>query len=140
MPIDIAIALIRKQDGSYLVTRRFEEAHQGGMWEFPGGKVEPGESPEETVKREVMEEIGVELELGEALPPIEYAYPDREIRLLPFRAKMIPLSKPVPLGCQEFTWVPPEKLHDYTFPAANRTLIRDLTPEDSRNRRPRREE
>ncbi len=140
MAMDIAIALIRKQDGAYLITRRYENAHQGGLWEFPGGKVEPGETPEETLKREVAEELGVEIEVGEPLPPIEHAYHDRTVRLLPYRATLVPRSKPVPIGCEEYSWVPPEKLHDYDFPAANSSLIRELTPPKARFRREKREE
>jgi 8-oxo-dGTP diphosphatase len=134
MPIEIAIALIRKQDGAYLITRRFYDAFQGGLWEFPGGKIEPGETPEETVKREVTEELGVEIILGEALPVIEYDYGDRVVRLHPFRASLVPRSKPVPVGCEEYSWVPPEKLHYYDFPAANSKLIRDLTPPAARKK------
>lgn len=128
MQIEIAIALIRKQDGAYLITRRFIDAHMGGLWEFPGGKIEPGETPEETVRREVSEELGVDIEVGKALDPIEYDYGDRVVKLYPFEAKMIPRSKPVPIGCEEFSWVAPEKLHNYEFPAANASLIRALTP------------
>lgn len=126
---EIVIALIRKQDGSYLITRRFENVHQGGLWEFPGGKIEEGETLEEAAKREVMEELGIEIELGDQLESIEHTYSDKTVRLHPIFAKMVALAKPVPLGCEEFTWVPPEKLYWYDFPAANSSLIRKLTPE-----------
>ena len=65
--VHVAAAVIRGVDGRVLIARRPDDKHQGGLWEFPGGKVEPGESPEDAVHREIREELGVAVELGEEL-------------------------------------------------------------------------
>jgi 8-oxo-dGTP diphosphatase len=124
-PIAIAAAVIRQPDGRVLVARRAAEAHQGGLFEFPGGKARAGEALEQACRRECREELGVEVEvLGLALPPVVHDYGDRAVALHFFRCRLAPGSPaPRPLASRELRWVAPERLRDLPFPAANAALL-----------------
>ena len=82
--IDVVCGVIGDADGRYLVCRRPLGKHLGGLWEFPGGKVEPGESPRVALARELAEELGVDVAVGEALEPVVWHYDRGPIRLLPY--------------------------------------------------------
>lgn len=82
--IDVVCGVIKDADGRFLACRRPVGKHLGGLWEFPGGKVDPGESPETALARELREELGVDVSVGAALIPVIWTYDRGKIRLLPF--------------------------------------------------------
>src|ERR1700760_2394187 len=98
-----------------LITRRRPDAHLGGLWEFPGGKQDPGESAEDCLKRELMEELGIEVEIMELIETIEHEYPEKAVRLNFFRCVWL-RNEPRPLGCENFAWVGRAQLTNYGFP------------------------
>lgn len=124
---DVAAAVIVK-DGEYLITRRLDESHQGGLWEFPGGKREEGESLEDCLRREIKEELDLEIDVGELLRTIPYAYAFWTVRLHFFRCT-IRSGTPSAIGCQDFEWVRPDQLALYPFPPANLPMLRELSKE-----------
>jgi mutator protein MutT len=124
---DVAAAVII-QDGMILITRRLDESHQGGLWEFPGGKREEGESLEECVRREIKEELDLDIEVGEPVKIISFAYAFYNVHLHFFRCT-IRSGTPNAIGCQDFEWVRPDQLAHYPFPPANQPMIRQLMEE-----------
>jgi len=122
--MEVAAALIRQED-RYLIARRLDSAPLGGYWEFPGGKCMPGERYEDCVRREVREELGVEVEVMELYRVVEHVYPDKNIRLYFYRCR-ITSGVPQPLGCQEIRWAKGQELGRYRFPPANEKLIQEL--------------
>jgi len=127
-PVEIAIGIVW-HEGRVLITKRPTNTHLGGLWEFPGGKRRPGEGLVECLAREVREEVGLEIEAGEPLAPVEYAYPDRTVRLYPLQC--LASSDNLALrGCAEARWVLPTDLSHYRFPEANAPLLRLLAAGD----------
>ena len=119
--IDVAAGLVFR-DGKLLVTQRQPDAHLGGLWEFPGGKREPDESFEQCLVRELREELGIEVEVGEVLESLTHAYPEKTVHLKFFRCAWR-RNEPRPLGCQAVRWMSPGELRDYAFPAADARLL-----------------
>src|SRR5204862_7269376 len=77
--IEVAAALIRDRDGRYLITQRRHGSHLAGLWEFPGGKLEAGESAEGALRRELTEELGATLSVGKLAEAVRWEYPDRTV-------------------------------------------------------------
>lgn len=121
---DIAVGVVWRGD-EILIAKRKPEGLLGGLWEFPGGKPEPGESLEAAVVREVAEELDVEVEAGEKIVALDHAYSHFEITLHAFHCRYR-TGTPKPLSCQEYAWVKPGELDRYAFPAANRRVLRLL--------------
>ncbi len=124
---DIAVAIIR-QNGRLFIQRRPDDGLLGGLWEFPGGKVEPGESPEQAVVREVAEETGMQIRLMGALDSVDHAYSHFRITLYAFHAEIESsttatetFSADQVVGSKR--WILPEELDVYAFPTANRKLL-----------------
>jgi mutator protein MutT len=113
------------REGLILITQRRAQDHLGGLWEFPGGKQEPGESAEACLQRELMEELGIEVEVGELLEIIEHSYPNKTVRLKFFRCAW-QKHEPTAIDCQAFAWVTAAQLKDYTFPEADQKLLERL--------------
>jgi mutator protein MutT len=122
--IDVAAALIFR-DGKLLITQRYAGAHLGGLWEFPGGKREPGETFKQCLTRELREELGVEVSVGGVLASITHKYPEKTVHLKFFLCRLL-AGKPQPLGCPAFKWVSQSELKDYDFPAADARLLEKL--------------
>jgi A/G-specific adenine glycosylase len=118
---DIAVGIVWRDD-QILIAKRKPEGLLGGLWEFPGGKAEPGESLQAAVVREVAEELGIEVEPGEKIAAVEHAYSHFEITLHAFHCRYR-TGTPAPLGCQDYAWVKPGELDQYAFPAANRRVL-----------------
>ncbi len=97
----------------------------GGLWEFPGGKVEPGESIEACVAREIKEELGIEIAVGESLIAIEHDYTDFKVTLNVHHCEHLS-GEPQTIECDEVRWVRPHELDQFTFPEANRVIIKAL--------------
>ena len=123
-PVQVAAALVL-HEGRYLLTRRKADVHLGGLWEFPGGKREPGESLEECLRRELREELGIEITEPVPFQVIRHAYPEKTVELHFFRCS-IKDGQPRPLGCEALQWVPPEELARVPLPPADRPLVEVL--------------
>ena len=125
---DIAVAVIEDAEGRLLVQRRPEDAMLGGLWEFPGGKREEAEPLAETCKREVREELGIEVAVGAPLAQIAHAYSHFKITLHAFRCQ-IASGQPVHHAGEPVRWLTPSELDEVAFPRANRRLIEMLQDE-----------
>ncbi len=97
----------------------------GGLWEFPGGKCEPGESLEDCLRRELREELGVEITQPIPFHAVRHDYEHTEIELSFFRCSLA-RGEPRPLGCDQLRWVFPNQLMAYEFPPADAAVIRAL--------------
>jgi mutator protein MutT len=123
--IEVSAALIFHH-GKLLVAQRQADAHLGGLWEFPGGKREPGETFEQCLVREIREELGVEISVGELFEEVTHAYPEKSVHLKFFICCLIS-GAPQPLGCAALRWVEKTELADFKFPAADAQLLEKLS-------------
>ena len=124
MPADhpiVVIAAVIERDGRFLLTRRLEGTHLPGVWEFPGGKCEEGETAEACLERELLEELAVGVSVGEEIFAVEHAYPDRSVRLHFRRCRIA--GEPDPQLGQQMMWASREDLGRLQFPEADRDLI-----------------
>ena len=122
---DIAVGLIFDDDGRLLIAKRPEDAMLGGLWEFPGGKVEAGEAIPDACRRELAEELGVEVEVGVPLARVDHAYSHFKITLHAFDCRIVS-GEPEHHAAQPLRWVAVEDLGDFAFPRANRRIIEGL--------------
>ena len=122
--IQVAAAVIECQ-GCYLITKRGPGTHLSGYWEFPGGKLEPGESLETCLLRELREELGVEIKEPIPFMVIQHKYPEKTVELNFFFCSLIP-GEIKPLGCAEFRWVPLRELSNFTFLPADKPIVAKL--------------
>lgn len=120
----VVTAAVVEREGAFLVTRRLEGTHLAGAWEFPGGKCDPGESLDDCMRREILEELGVGCRVGAELVTIAHTYPDRVVELHFFSCTLD--AEPQARLGQEMQWVPRERLHELEFPPADADLIRLL--------------
>lgn len=123
-PIAVAAGLVFRH-GRVLVTQRRASDHLGGLWEFPGGKCESGESYPDALRRELREELDIEVEVLDRIQMVDHAYPDRFVHLEFYRCRLI-AREPSPLGCAQVAWVLPGDLASYSFPPADARLLDDL--------------
>jgi 8-oxo-dGTP diphosphatase len=124
-PIDVVAGVIRGADGRLLITQRLPDDTLGGYWEFPGGKVDPGEELRAALARELREELGIEAEIREEVHRIVHAYPDRDVRLYFYEARIVS-GEPRKLEVADLRWVTTGELMDYQFPEADRGLLEQL--------------
>ena len=122
--IDVAAGLIFR-DGQLLITQRRPGDHLGGLWEFPGGKLEPDETFEHCLIRELHEELGIHVSVGPQIEEITHPYPQKTVRLRFFHCTLLS-GEPQPLHCHAHAWVTPQALPTYEFPAADAQLIARL--------------
>ncbi len=118
---EVAAAVIRR-DGRILLTRRPPGGHQAGLWEFPGGKQEVGESLPETLVRELAEELLIETAVDELLATETHEYADRVIHLHFFSCRLL-TGMPITVGCDALAWVTPESLGQYAMPPADARFV-----------------
>lgn len=124
-PITVAAAVIEK-NGHILICRRRAADRHGLKWEFPGGKVEPGESPEEALGRELDEELGIRLGRLEEVERYVYQYPDGlRVRLIFYRVAKF-TGEPRNLAFEEIRWERAERLVQYDFLEGDREFVRRL--------------
>ena len=121
-PLHVAVGVIKDSEGNVLISLRHKSSHQGGLWEFPGGKVEINESVEQALTRELKEELGISVQVLEPLIKIKHQYPDLNVLL---DVWTVTLFSGKPIGCegQEIKWVSPEQLVKHSFPEANHPII-----------------
>ena len=121
----IGVGVVRNGAGEVLIDQRLNEGLLGGLWEFPGGKQEPGEAIVETILRELQEELAIAVEVGEQLIVVEHAYSHKRLRFVVHLCTWLS-GEPQPLASQQVRWVRPERLGEYPFPAANAQIIAAL--------------
>ena len=124
----IGVAVIWNQQGQLLIDLRPQEGLLGGLWEFPGGKVEPQETIPHCIQREIREELGIEIEVGEHLITLDHAYTHFKVTLAVHHCRHLS-GEPQPLACDEVRWVTLDQLDQYPFPKANQTIITALQNE-----------
>lgn len=121
----IGVAVIWNDQGQILIDRRRQEGLLGGLWEFPGGKVEPGETVEACIQREILEELGIEIAVGDRLVIVEHTYSHFRVTLNVHHCRHLS-GDPQPLECDEIRWVTLGELDTYAFPKANVRIIEAL--------------
>lgn len=129
--IEVSAGLLFRS-GELLIAQRLSGGHLAGLWEFPGGKREPGESFEDCLRRELQEELGVVVRVHEELERLTHSYPEKTVHLRFFRCTLADASaEPRALGCQALAWVTRETLANYAFPAADARLLQQLSASES---------
>ncbi|MGA9779886.1 MAG: 8-oxo-dGTP diphosphatase MutT [Verrucomicrobiia bacterium] len=123
--MDVAAALVFRH-GKVLITQRLADSHLGGLWEFPGGKREPDETFEQCLARELQEELGVKISVGELFETVSHRYAEKTVRLK-FFVCHLPAGEPRPLGCAAIQWIRKTELDDFKFPAADARLLKKLS-------------
>lgn len=111
--------------GKLLITQRPEGSHLAGLWEMPGGKQAPGETLPECLKRELHEELGIEVAVHELLHECEHKYPLKTVKLHFFRCTLL-RGEPRPIQCENLAWVTASELSQYEFPPPDASLIESL--------------
>lgn len=124
--IEVAVGVVANDAGEVLVTRRRDDAHQGGLWEFPGGKRELNETIREALDRELREELGIEVIASQPLMVIEHDYGDKRVRLDVHRVTRYS-GVPNPREEQPMRWVPIAELPELEFPVANVSIVQRLS-------------
>jgi len=120
--IHVAAAVIRAADGRILIAKRSDDQHQGGLWEFPGGKVEPGEAVEAALARELEEELGIRPTSARPLIQVHHDYPDKQVLLDVWEVTAF-VGEPHGAEGQPLAWVNAQQLLEYPFPAANQPIV-----------------
>jgi 8-oxo-dGTP diphosphatase len=120
--LQVAVGVVKNADGQVLISRRAPTLHQGGLWEFPGGKIEPGESAEQALHRELNEELDISINAPAPLITVHHDYPDKSVRLYVFSVEHFRGEVKHAHG-QPVRWVDLSELSRYRFPAANRPII-----------------
>jgi len=120
--VHVAVAVIADKQGRILLAKRPEAAHQGGLWEFPGGKLDPGEDLAGALRRECREELGIAVRGHRPLIRVEHRYPDRQV-LLDVHRVIAYDGEPQGMEGQPLAWARPAELDDYPMPAADRPIV-----------------
>jgi 8-oxo-dGTP diphosphatase len=123
--VRVVAAVVRRGD-AILVTRRPDLPGRPGQWEFPGGKVEPGEGDAEALAREIREELGCAVRVGPLLLRHVHRYPDLEVELLFHACSMAPGVEPEPLGVAEIAWARLGTLAAYDFLEADKAILSEI--------------
>ncbi|MDX7997925.1 8-oxo-dGTP diphosphatase MutT [Xenorhabdus sp. Reich] len=128
--LHIAAGIIKDSNDEIFITQRSADSHMGGFWEFPGGKLERGETPEQALIRELKEEVGITVTHWDLVDTIQFDFPDRNITLHFF---LVDKWENEPFGKegQPSRWVPQAELIADEFPPANRSIVAFLTKDGS---------
>ena len=121
----IGVGVVCNDAGQVLIDQRLNEGLLGGLWEFPGGKQEPGEAIAATIARELREELAIEVRVDELLIELDHAYSHKRLRFVVHLCQWLS-GEPQPLASQQVRWVAPVELESYPFPAANARIIAAL--------------
>ncbi len=125
--IEVSAAIVFR-DGKLLIAQRRPNDHLGGLWEFPGGKRESGETFEECLRRELREELGAEFEVGALFDEVTHAYPEKTVHLKFYLCRWL-ANEPQPLHCHAVAWISRDELARHEFPAADGLLLKKLRAE-----------
>lgn len=126
----IGVAVIWNEQGQLLIDRRRQEGLLGGLWEFPGGKLEPQETVEACIRREIKEELGIEVEVGKQLIAVDHAYSHFKVTLNVHHCRHLS-GEPQPIECDEVRWIELADIDEYPFPQGNVKIIEALKREAS---------
>lgn len=119
--IEVVAGIIYK-DNKFLIAQRNLKKSQGGFWEFPGGKVEPGETYEEALRREIKEEFDADIEVNEYVGENVHHYPEKDIKLIFYKAKLI--SKEIKLlEHEDFRWITKQEKDNFEFSGADKAVF-----------------
>jgi len=121
-PLQVAVGVVKNPEGNILISLRHAALHQGGLWEFPGGKIEEFETAEQALTRELNEELNITVTAATPLITVSHHYPDRFVQLKVFLVEQFS-GEAKSLEGQPFKWVTPAELEHYAFPAANQPII-----------------
>jgi 8-oxo-dGTP diphosphatase len=121
----IVAAAVIQQEERYLITRRKPGSHLGGLWEFPGGKKESGETLESCLRREIKEELGVEISEPQLFHSLRHQYPGKMVELYFFTCSIIQ-GTPQAFDCAEMAWVHKHELFSYEFPPADIPVLQKI--------------
>ena len=125
--VPVVCAVILDDAGRILLAQRPAHKHLPLKWEFPGGKVEPGEEPAAAIAREIREELGCEVAILRALPRFTHQYPKTLIEMIPFVCRLAPVSPPPCLHEHvAVAWVPRDELHSYDLAPADWPILKSL--------------
>jgi mutator protein MutT len=127
-PVIPVVAGLVFRDGRLLITRRPPGTHLAGHWEFPGGKLDPGEDWLPALHRELREELAIEVETGPLVEDLVHEYPGKQVHLRFYQCRW-QAGEPQTLGCDALAWVRAEELERYPFPAADARLLDRLRAE-----------
>jgi len=128
--IAVAAAVVARA-GRMLIARRPQGKHMGGLFEFPGGKLEQGEQPEEALARELREELDVRVRVGMPCLNIAYSYPEKDVLLMFYRAEVIS-GEPKPIEEAEVMWIDPDTWRQYDWAPVDRLFLERLGDEGLR--------
>lgn len=123
--VDVVAAILQNDKKEILIAKRKQGKSQGGLWEFPGGKVEPGEKPEESLARELREEMNIEVEVGQYFGENIHHYENIIIKLIAFRGRIVS-GKIDLIDHDDYVWVDAEELNKYNFAPADIPLVERL--------------
>ncbi len=121
----IGVGLVFDGYGRVLIDQRLEQGLLGGMWEFPGGKQEPGEAIADTIARELREELAIEVAVEDELIRLDHSYGHKRLRFIVHICRHL-TGEPQALASQQVRWVAPVELDAFSFPAANARIIAAL--------------
>lgn len=122
--VEVAAGLVFR-NGLLLISQRRPNDHLGGLWEFPGGKRESSETFEDCLRRELREELGIDVEVGDLIESLTHDYPEKSVHLKFFRCELLK-NEPRPIFCHDLVWIKQEQLSQYEFPAADMRLLEKL--------------
>jgi mutator protein MutT len=122
--VEVVLGMIVRNE-QVLICRRLDEGPFAGLWEFPGGKREPGESIQQTLARELDEELGIKVQITDSLDTVDFDYPTTQVRLIPVLCR-IECGEPKSLASEEVKWVAYRELREFNFPRANAQLVEQL--------------
>lgn len=121
--VDVVAAVIRRDDGAILISLRRARGERAGQWEFPGGKVEPGETEPAALQREILEELGCGVSVGRLLARTAHRYPDLEVALAFYDCRLEAGAEPRCIGVAQVEWAEPERLARYDFCEADLPVL-----------------
>jgi len=124
---EIVIGLVWK-DGRVLIDRRKMNGMLGGLWEFPGGKIQNGETHAAALRRELREELAIETEVGDYFMKVDHSYTHFSVTLYAYHCRHL-AGVPHAIACEAWRWTRPQDLRRYAFPTANRRIIQSLLAE-----------
>jgi 8-oxo-dGTP diphosphatase len=127
--VTVVAAVIRDDQGRVLLTRRPDDRHMGGLWEFPGGKIDAGEAPDTALRRELREELGLMIDVGRPITFAVHEEPELRILLLFYESDIVQ-GEPQGREGQAIAWIPVSDLQSYPTPPADTELIKHLMAGD----------
>lgn len=119
--IEVVAAVIYKGD-KFMIAQRNLNKSQGGLWEFPGGKIEPGETGEEALKREIREEFNAEITVGKLITEVEHHYPEKDVKLYFYKAELVGEMLEV-LEHEAIAWITKDEKEKYQFAGADEAVL-----------------